>query len=113
MTRAAESFLALRWKCPFCRRSWSSKARANAHVSVCWLDPENRTCKTCVHHVPAETGYCGARAGCQCQNIEEHCLAGVDMTERVLYLDGEEPGPPKERTETRVQVLCPSWELAS
>lgn len=109
MNRTAESFLALRWKCPFCRKSWSSKARANEHVKTCWLDPANQTCKTCTHHVPAEAGGCTERGGCQCQDIEEHCLVGVDMT-RTDFVWTRAGDPPEERTVTVVQVNCEKWE---
>ena len=108
MTAVAIAVRVTRFRCPFCRKSWSSKAAANAHVPTCWMDPGNRACKTCEHHVPAESGGCYERPGCGCQDVEEHCDAGVDMThtEHVWTRAGD---PPEERTVTAVQVNCPLW----
>lgn len=89
---SAESFTAIRWRCPHCRRSWSSKARANAHVAACWLDPANRTCKTCAHHWIEAPTY-DEPGG-------EGCNAGANIYD-----------PEGELSDGRfyVQVGCPEW----
>lgn len=46
-----EHFTQPRWRCPHCRKSWSSKSRARQHVAGCWHDPAAKTCRTCIHNV--------------------------------------------------------------
>jgi hypothetical protein len=66
-----EVFLQRRFRCPHCRRSWTSKKRATEHVAVCWHDPARQACKTCRHHhegshgshwEPPEPEYCAVDA---------------------------------------------------
>ena len=45
-----------RHQCPHCRRTWAKRAAAERHVARCWRNPENRSCKTCAHLMPAEEG---------------------------------------------------------
>lgn len=122
------AFKATRYRCPFCPRTGSSKARVTEHMSRCWTNPEARGCKTCEHF---RDGYdaCGCEPGCNWGNsgepIPESCAAGVDLTGRPQCVackgwgttpglgvtecpecggDGSEikPGP---------IVHCPKWEL--
>lgn len=41
----------VRYKCPHCNRHESRKAKAVAHIARCFLNPANRTCRTCKHHI--------------------------------------------------------------
>jgi hypothetical protein len=40
----------VRYKCPFCNRFYSRRQAAKDHMARCWLDPANKTCRTCKHH---------------------------------------------------------------
>lgn len=119
----------IRYGCPSCARTASSKSRARDHMSRCWHDPANRGCKTCAHF-NADADACGCEPGCNWGNggesVREHCAKGVDLTGRpacarcggggLLFEmgaatecqtcagDGAEvkPGP---------IVHCPEWEL--
>lgn len=47
-----EVFSQERYRCPACRKSWSKKTTAKAHVEGgCWRDPANKSCRTCEHHL--------------------------------------------------------------
>lgn len=81
LTLPVEQFTQTRYRCPYCRRSWTSLKRANEHRDRCWF---NRGCKTCRHG-------CGPGAG----YIDE-CAQGVDLW------DADE-----ERPVLRSQ--CPLW----
>jgi hypothetical protein len=39
----------LRYRCPFCGRPAGRPSRVREHMTRCWLDPANRSCKTCVN----------------------------------------------------------------
>jgi hypothetical protein len=39
----------VRWQCPHCPRSASSRPRISEHVARCWSNPDARSCKTCEH----------------------------------------------------------------
>lgn len=57
-----------RYRCPSCGRSANSRSRTREHMARCWLDPENRGCKTC---------------RCFWQGAEgEGCAKGVDLSGR-------------------------------
>ena len=81
-----ERFTQVRHRCPFCRRSWTSAARARKHVAACWLNPAVRGCKTC-RHAEDDAGYI------------DGCGAGVSL------LDKEVPYG------YRLHTMCPLWEL--
>ena len=82
LTLPVEQFTQTRYRCPYCRRSWTSLKRANEHRDKCWY---NHGCKTCQH---ADT-----IGGAWVQG----CDAGVD-----LFTD---PGSgPVLRSQ------CPLWE---
>lgn len=53
---APEPFQTTRYRCPWCRRSWSARAAAAEHIARCWFNPETRSCKTCDSYVPAYHG---------------------------------------------------------
>lgn len=63
----------VRHACPFCRRSRSKRQATVEHIGRCWLNPDNRTCKTCANFLPAESepevGY----------HAPEDCAAGVPL----------------------------------
>ena len=50
MNDELEVFVQTRWRCPACRRSYSRRGTAVNHQAVCARDPDNRSCRTCVHN---------------------------------------------------------------
>jgi hypothetical protein len=88
-----------RWKCPHCNRHESRKSKAVAHIGRCFLNPANRTCRTCKFHCQAyfsaPTDWCEPGRRCGCNDMEEHCAA-----------DGG------EAIEVFPVIGCPLWELA-
>lgn len=66
-------FTQVRHRCPHCRRSWSAKRAAVEHITRCWLNPANRSCKTCDNYEPPNGGCC---PGC---DTDERCYAGVQF----------------------------------
>ena len=50
--RAPIPFRVLRYRCPTCPRTASSKARMTDHIGRCWTNPDARGCKTCRHFRP-------------------------------------------------------------
>lgn len=94
----AEAFTTVRYRCPFCRRSWSSKTTASEHVARCWLDQANRTCKTCKHHWP------GAPATYDEPMDPEGCEVGANIYDP----DGE-----LSNGRFYVQTDCPLWASVS
>lgn len=86
----------VRWKCPHCNRHHSRRPEAVAHVARCWLNPATRSCRTCKFHCQAyfsaPTDWCEPGRQCACNDMEEHCAAGVEP-------------------ETFPAVDCPLWEL--
>lgn len=46
LTLPVEQFTQTRYRCPYCRRSWTSLKRANEHRDRCWY---NHGCKSCRH----------------------------------------------------------------
>lgn len=69
-----------RWRCPFCRRSRSSRKATAEHIGRCWLNPANRTCKTCANYEYAAGGGCdGLGPHFGCNDSSEECTAGVDL----------------------------------
>ena len=70
-----------RYRCPFCSRGHASRSRARDHVARCWLNPENRGCKTCAHHQPfGFEGHCIPGVACICGETAEECRAGLDIS---------------------------------
>jgi hypothetical protein len=94
MNAEPEVITVRRFRCPFCRRSHSSKTRAVLHIGRCWYNPAVRCCKTCANFVPdqSEPGYVAP----------EYCDAGVDISGDVTTEDAPSPGP---------ITGCPLWAL--
>lgn len=42
-------YVATRWRCPHCRRSYTRRGTALAHEAQCWESPEYRHCRGCAH----------------------------------------------------------------
>lgn len=89
MNAAPITITVKRYKCPFCATSRSAKKAAVAHVSRCWRNPANRSCRTCQFFYPGEpaepeVGYPGE---------PPRCTAG-----QVLPTDGP-------------MVDCSAWEI--
>lgn len=116
----AEAFTTTRYRCAFCRRSWSSRTRANEHVRTCWKNPDQRSCKTCKHHLEAEPyGYEEPGADEWCEVTSEFVVGPAGTS-----LDGSEPlfrnrdGAPrfiKQMAEEGwwPQRHCPLWASVS
>ncbi len=83
-----------RYECPRCGRRRASKQATAAHIGRCWLNPANRTCKTCKYFKPA--GCCGMPDVYDCYTpmcpTTPTCDADVDLS------DGNTP-----------RVGCPRW----
>ena len=88
---------AVRFKCPYCPKSWSKRGPAAEHISRCWLNPGIRGCKTCIHHQPAYTApaasWCEPGRQCSCNDMDEHC--------------SHEDGP---ETLAEPIAACPLWK---
>ena len=91
-----EAVTVTRWRCPFCRRSRSSKRATAEHIGRCWLNPAVRSCKTCAHLEPGGDA-CGCEPGCNwgspSGSIPDSCAVGVDVS------SGE------------IKTGCPLWAL--
>lgn len=89
-----EQFVATRFRCPHCRRSWSSKKLAADHMGRCWRNPAARACKTCAHYflhaAEPDVGYVG----------EEGCDLGVQWPESLRGVE-------------TLAVHCEQWEADS
>jgi hypothetical protein len=86
----------IRYRCPHCPRSGSSKARVVAHMAKCWRDPVNRGCKTCANFSYYDPPDCDG------PESPEYCLAGVAL-------------PVVERdygSTTTLMIHCDAWEAA-
>ena len=94
---APEPFQTTRYRCTWCRRSWSAKKACADHIARCWLNPENRSCKTCMHFEPAYHG-----DGWTESSTDEKCRAGVELM-RDVELD-------IEYDRAILPLHCPKWE---
>lgn len=104
------AFATTRHRCPYCRKSWAHKATAAKHMTVCFADPERRTCKTCAHDVaPVFTA--------PDDYEERHCAKGLDQGPSCIGC-GEHPEACgcdigyRTRPATQLRVLCPAWEVS-
>ena len=73
-----EVFTQRRYRCPHCRRSWASKARATTHVAECPHSPATRACATCEH---LDEPCCSTpNDSCGCHGLFR-CLKGIPLEE--------------------------------
>lgn len=86
----------VRWVCPHCSRGRSKRAATEAHIARCWDNPDNATCRTCRHAVPAQDA-CGCSPGCNWGTSGEACPPTCDVGREV----------PADGTPV---VGCPLWE---
>jgi hypothetical protein len=70
-----ERFTAVRWRCPHCQRSRSSKKAITEHMARCWWNPDAKGCKTCEHYYPGDNG-CEGDPYCNCASPES-CDVGL------------------------------------
>ena len=68
----------VRYRCPSCSRSHSTKSRARRHIARCWYNPDAAGCRTCKHFDPgtpaeSDVGYPGT---------DEACSLGVSLEGR-------------------------------
>jgi hypothetical protein len=75
-----------RYACPLCHRSHGKKAACTAHIARCWLNPDARACKTCIHYTPSEAGPYPEHPG-----WDEQCGLDIDLS-------------------SGLKVGCPAWE---
>lgn len=56
MTSEPIAIKVTRYRCPHCTRSASKKPAIRDHIGRCWVNPGNRTCRTCSAYTryPAE-----------------------------------------------------------
>ena len=96
LTLPVEQFTQTRYRCPYCRRSWTSLKRANDHRDKCWKRPGG--CKTCRH---AETEFAA--------DWVTGCGLGEDLRESL----GENfEGVTEFSDRTILRASCPLWEHA-
>jgi len=86
LTEPVEQFTQTRYRCPYCRRSWTSLKRANAHRDGCWY---NRGCLTCRHADLIGGSY----------------VDGCDL--------GESLSDPDDPNHAIPRSQCPLWEAVS
>jgi hypothetical protein len=80
-----ERIVVARFRCPHCRRSWSSKQAASVHVERCWHNPAARSCKTCANYEPAGDGsQCVPGRRCSCNIHNEACAAGIGLADGLV-----------------------------
>lgn len=92
-------FLAKRFRCTWCKKSWGAKPGVEKHLLVCWYRPANRGCKTCQHFVPAEPYYSRDEPG-----GPEYCGVGISLTSpyALRNIMGD--------LQTEPKILCGHWE---
>ena len=75
-----------RYICPHCRRGHSKKLACSAHISRCFKNPENRSCKTCAYHERAlpDIGYAPAEPEACARGNGEAIPKGCDLWERKM-----------------------------
>lgn len=93
-----EKITVTRYRCPHCRRSWTRRSAAVAHIARCWSNPDAKNCRTCAYFIPANT--CDEPT-CGCGGEDEECTAGVDLTQY------DREGGPRD-----LPVGCPKWAEA-
>lgn len=77
---APERFTAVRYRCPFCHRSRSSKRATAGHIARCWLNPAVRSCKTCANYRSDPGGEpCFPGRPCNCNDGGEWCEQGQEI----------------------------------
>lgn len=86
-----------RFVCPFCHRARSKRPAAQAHIDHCYMNPAQRSCRTCANHLPAEAGTHHE------PGWPEACDKGLLMTP-----EPDEYGD----TGTKLVRNCPGWEPA-
>lgn len=94
-----------RYVCPCCSRGSAKRAAAVAHLGRCWLNPENRACKTCRHFIPADFADWDENPA---YVDPERCARGVNLTDTDVYSSH----PSEDRTPTVVRSGCELWEVA-
>ncbi len=91
-----EAIVVTRYRCAYCRRSWSKRPRTAEHAAKCWLNPDARSCGTCTNYHP---GYDG---GWDEPGAPSLCSEGLPVW---ITPDGY--------TDLRVHPRgCPSWSPA-
>jgi len=85
LTEPVQQFTQTRYRCPYCRRSWTSLKRANEHRDQCWY---GHGCMTC-RHVEQQHG----------GNYVTGCEIGVDLSD-----------PDFGAGYVRPRGNCPLWE---
>lgn len=77
------SFRTTRYRCPYCPRTSSSKARSRQHTARCWCNPAAMGCKTCEHYDLDPGGPpCFPEWHCSCNEGSEGCRLGVSLDGR-------------------------------
>lgn len=77
-----------RWRCPHCGRSHSVRTRARQHMARCWLNPDARSCKTCVNF----------REG---WGFGDSCAKGIDVNVPIEHRPNV----------FKLPINCSEWEL--
>jgi hypothetical protein len=72
------AFTTVRFRCPSCNRTHSTKSRARHHMNRCWFNPDAAGCKTCKHFNEADPGEPEVGAA----YVPEDCSLHVSLTGR-------------------------------
>lgn len=98
-TEEITEYVATRYRCTWCKKSWGSRTLVEKHQPRCWYRPTNAGCKTCKHFIPHETFYSRDEP-----SSPEHCDLGIslDSPHGLRNILGE--------IQTEPKINCPSWQ---
>lgn len=106
----------LRFRCPFCRRTYARGKAAIAHAERCFNNPDRKTCRTCRHAagpdgmtLAASGGFAASRE-CAVDAGLDHCCptCGAEVLPAPGYCTNGCTAQPV----SGLRVLCPSWTAA-
>lgn len=102
-------FECVRWRCPYCFRSWSKRSSATGHIASCHRNPVTRSCSTCVHF--EQQPCCSALSDeCGCKGLN---VCNVGAFESWRFNDHDTHAPDPDGWWTHVVDFrrdCPQWE---
>lgn len=111
VTVAVEAVTVTRWRCPWCRWSWSKRAAASAHAGWCARNPASRACSTCRHFRRQPCCATGSDS-CGCMGRNKCTVNGFETWR---YNDHATHAPVADGWWTHVvdwRRDCPLWEPA-
>jgi len=97
------SYVTTRHRCPHCPKHFAVRGTALRHVERCFLNPERRTCLTCVHRKAGSMG----EPDCAISEGAWPCCAECGNSRRDY--NNEHDCGHRGSDANYLQVLCPSW----